>query len=95
MIELHITTTIKGYHPTNEWLNCNTTRESFPDLSAAKAWLKDRYGNCSRRPMYVGEGRKVGYIYGFRNDEHYRDGTHYKFIQQDWVAFRESKLFTP
>jgi len=35
------------------------------------------------------DAKHIGYIYSFRND----DGS--KFIEQDWVEFREFQTITP
>ena len=98
MIELRIITETKGYKNTDEWLNRCTQNFQFSTLKESKEFLKDRYGKSSRQPMYrtvAGHDKKVGYVYKFKTQEDYRDGTTYKCIQHDWVDFRESHLITP
>ncbi len=94
MIELHITRTGKSYSPKDEYRTFDFQRKSFPDVAAAKAWLKEEYGNCKRGFIYVddqnGKAKKAGYIFGFRNS----DLSHHpveKWLQQDWVSFYEAK----
>ena len=72
----------------------NQETKTFSDLNETKKWIKEQYGKSKRVPMYIdtkeGESKKVGYIFGFRNS----DCSHYpveKWIQQDWVHFREVK----
>ena len=92
MIELQITMTGKSYAPKAAWQRFDDERRLFGTVDDAKAWLKKHYGNCSRQPMFVdtvdGEAKRVGYVYGFRN----ADWSHSpvdKWLQQDWVEFRE------
>ncbi len=98
MIQLKITMTGKGYHPSSEWRTFADDTHSFPDVAAAKEWLKEEYGPCKRVPMYCefknGPDRQTGYIYSFRAS----DISHApvdKWIQQDWVEFREVKTISP
>ncbi len=91
MIQLHITMTGKGYHPSSKWAMFADDTRTFPSIDAAKAWLKGKYGSCKRVPMYrdTEEGViKTGYIYSFRAENlDYRGND--KWLQQDWVEFRE------
>ncbi len=97
MIQLKVTMTGKGYHPSSEWQHLSSTDDhhSFPDMDAAKEWLKEQYGTCKRVPMYCDpDAKQVGYIYSFRAS----DISHVpvnKWIQQDWVEFREVRAVTP
>ena len=91
MIQLRITMTGKGYHPSSKWERFADDTHNFDSITEAKAWLRDRYGTCKRVPMYMdSEEGKVGYIYSFRAD----DISHVpvqRWIQQDWVGFWETK----
>lgn len=91
MIELVITPTSKSYHPASNWQRWQDERYRFPDMKAAKQFLRERYGKASRRAMYMdqrtGPPVKCGYVIGFRNG----DGSG-RWLQQDWVEFRECKI---
>lgn len=90
MIWLKITRTGKGYSPKDEWQRFDSENKYFRSLKEAKDYLKERYGNCKRVKMYCDPYNKhIGYIYSFRAD----DGR--KFIEQDWVEFREFQTITP
>lgn len=94
MIELHITETGKSYYPRDNYKTFSVHRRVFDCLTLAKDWLKVQYGNCKKSKMYRdrsdGTVEHIGYIFGFRN----ADYSHYpvdKWLQQDWVEFRESQ----
>ncbi len=95
MIQLHVTMTGKGYHPSSEWQTFAEDAHSFKDMDAAKDWLTEQYGTCKRVPMYCDpDAQKIGYIYSFCAS----DISHVpveKWIQQDWVEFRDVQLVTP
>ena len=97
MIQVHISMTGKGYHPSSEWRRFADDTRTFPDMATAKAWLKEQYGKCKRVPMFrdTAEGTKrIGYVYSFRAD----DISHVpveKWLQQDWVSFYEGKEVAP
>ena len=63
-------------------------------MAEARAWLNDRYGKSKRAPMYIDTpsgAKRVGYVIGFRA----ADWSHApveKWLQQDWVEFREVSL---
>lgn len=90
MIQLTITATSKGYHPSSQWSIFDTQRKGFPSIEAARDWLRYTYGNCRRYKMFQdvgGEMVHVGYIYGYRNS----DISHLpveKWLQQDWIEFQ-------
>jgi hypothetical protein len=75
----------------------STDTLNFKDKAEAHNYLKNRYGKSKRSLMYVDhkEGPKhIGYTYGFRNE----DRSHYpvqKWLQQDWVEFREVTTVSP
>jgi hypothetical protein len=63
--------------------------EILDTLVEVKEYLKQRYGTCKRRPMYLektnGGTERVGYVYCFKND----DISHYpveKWYQRDWAT---------
>jgi hypothetical protein len=94
MIQLHITKTGKGYSPKDKWQMFDEQTKYFSDITEAKNWLKEEYGKAKRTPMYQdtkdGKPKKTGYVIGFRNS----DISHLpvnKWIEQDWVEFREVK----
>jgi hypothetical protein len=98
MIELQIVKTAKGYGKNEKWSRFDDKTEYFPTLKDAKDWIKKEYGKAKRVPMYVdtkdGNSKKVGYVIGFRND----DISHVpveKWLQQDWIEFREVNTITP
>ena len=97
MIQLLITQTGKGYSPKDTFCRFNQQTLPFSDMAAARKYLKEQCGKCKRVPMYVdgadNKPVKCGYIYCFRND----DISHVpveKWIQQDWVEFREVKTLS-
>ena len=93
MIQLLITSTAKGYHPSAEWRTFNQRTETFNDRKEAMNWIKENYPGKKRQPMYCDtkEGTKrVGYVIGFRNSG-WGSGSHDKWLQQDWISFREVK----
>jgi len=90
MIWLKINRTGRGYSPKDRWQQFDHENKYFHDQIVAKSYLKERYGNCKRTKMYCDpDAKHIGYIYSFRND----DGS--KFIEQDWVEFREFQTITP
>ena len=97
MIELRITKRCKGYNPKSKYLTFDNQTKAFRSVKDAENWLKEEYGNCKKIKMYVEDvndktkTRCIGYVYGFRNS----DISHLpveKWLQQDWVEFRESNL---
>jgi len=97
-IQVLITMTTKGYHPKDQWFWYRKERKQFDTLQDAKDWLKETYGKCSRRPIFIDTDsgtKKVGWVYGFRNSEYGHDGKTYRYIQQDWVSFEEVRPITP
>jgi len=90
MIQLRITTTTKGYHPSAEWQGSGERTETFIDIESALAYLKEQYCNCSREKIFIdrkdGTSAHCGWIYGFRT----ADWSHLPvehWLQRDWVAF--------
>jgi hypothetical protein len=94
MIEAKITKTAKSYGSQDAYRVFDQTRETFPDLAAARAWLAGEYGKHRRRRMLVDKGAVTfhcGYVIGFRNaDWSHAPVEHW--LQQDWVEFRESHV---
>jgi hypothetical protein len=94
MIELHITMSGRSYRPDADHHIFGYDRKRFPDMHAAKAWLRQRYGTCKRQPMYRdrdnGPPLHCGYVYHF-NGADWSHSPVEKWRQQDWVEFRESK----
>lgn len=88
MIEITVSTTTKGYHPSARWERSGDDSYQFRDMAEAKAWLTDRYGTSKRHAMYRdkkgGPTVRCGYVIGFR----VRDWD-YNYLQQDWVSFYE------
>lgn len=90
-IQLTITPTGRNYGFNQEFKRFGEPeRFSFPSIPDAKLFLKKRYGNCKRQPMYIdledGKTIKCGWIFCFHN----ADLSHapvQKWIQQDWVSF--------
>lgn len=93
MIELHITETGKGYHPSSEWTMINEYHKAFPSKEIAEAWIDETYGRSKRTKMFrdTPEGTtQVGYVIGFRNAD-YSHAPVDKWLQQDWIEFRVSE----
>jgi len=95
MISLIITETIKGYGAKDKWMKMHTFEEKFESIKKAKEWLKERYEKCKKSKIYIdsknADDFHCGYIYHFHNE----DISHIpavKWIQNDWVEFRESKI---
>ena len=97
MIQLHITMTGKSFSPKSTFSCFGEDTKSFTDMKTAKQWLKEHYGKAKRVPMYCdrkdGKTEKVGYVIGFRNAD-YSHSPVDKWIQQDWISFREVKSVT-
>jgi len=98
MIQLHIIMTAKGYHPKEKFFRFGHDTKNFPSMKEAKKWIKEQYGKAKRVPMFIdlkaGGSKKIGYVISFRN----ADLSHYpvnKWIQQDWIEFREVHTVTP
>ena len=95
MIQLYITKTSKEYGAKKMFTIFDCQTESFKSITEAKAWLKIRYGKSKRSKMFRNTGTDkpmhIGYIFGFRNADFSRTPV-YKWIQQDWVEFREVKI---
>ncbi len=95
MIQLHITMTGKGYGSKEQWRIFDTATHNFKDMAKAKEYLKETYGKAKRTAMRQDpDGKQIGYVYGFRNS----DISHVpvdKWIEQDWVEFREVKTISP
>jgi len=93
MIKMQITITSKSYSPKDQYRIFHKEERSFPDMKAAKNWIKENYGKSKRSPMFIDtkDGvKKVGYVIGFRND----DISHFpveKWLQQDWISFFDEK----
>ncbi len=98
MIQLNITMTGKGYSPKDKWSNFGQDTKNFTSIQDAKDWLKEQYGKAKRVSMFIdlkdGKSKRIGYVIGFRNS----DMSHYpvdKWLQQDWIEFREVKTIAP
>jgi 3-keto-L-gulonate-6-phosphate decarboxylase len=93
MIQLYIEKTSKGYSPKDRWQIFDNETKSFNNIKEAKDYLKGTYGDAKKSPMFVddkqGVSHKVGYIFGFRNEDCSHRGQ--KWLQQDWVEFRKVK----
>lgn len=85
-IILNITYTCKSYSPRAQWSVCGDEQKRFPDMKAARAWIKQTYGKSRRAPMYVdlksGETKRMGYVIGYRD-------VYDKILRQDWLSFSE------
>ena len=98
MIQLFIVKTCKGYAPKDQWQRFDDEIKNFASLKDAKEWIKETYGKSKRVPMYIatkdGQSKKIGYVIGFRN----ADWSHApveKWLQQDWIEFREVVTIHP
>lgn len=95
MIEISITQTAKS-NPRDDYGAYNDERHIVKDMAEAKAWLKERYGNCKRSYIYQdtksGETKRVGYIYHFRNSDISHNSK--SWYQQDWVTFLKNTPVT-
>lgn len=94
MIQLEITKTARGYSKKETFRIFDKQNKTFSDMQSARKWIYDQYGKAKRSPMYIdgkdGKPQKIGYVIGFRN----ADLSHYpvdKWIQRDWIAFKEIK----
>jgi hypothetical protein len=94
MIQLEITKTARGYSKKETFRIFDKQNKTFSDMQSARKWISDQYGKAKRSPMYIdgkdGKPQKIGYVIGFRNT----DLSHYpvdKWIQRDWIAFKEIK----
>jgi hypothetical protein len=100
MIQLKITLTGKSFKKNDKYETFATETINFLSLRDAKDFLKAKYGNVKRVPMYrdiTGAKptkekpnwcSKVGYIYCFRNAD-YSHSPIEVWLQQDWVEFYE------
>jgi hypothetical protein len=69
--------------------------DSIQDLAA---FLHSRYAGNTRRPIYVDEGRQVGWMYCWRDDTGDRRHGRYTQYLRDWVVARwegDPILITP
>jgi hypothetical protein len=98
MIQLCITMTGKSFSPKDKFSRFGEETKNFSTIKEAKGWLKEQYGNSKRVPMYVdlktGGTKRTGYVIGFRNAD-YSHSPVQKWIQQDWVEFREVTTINP
>lgn len=90
MIQLKITMTGKGFSPKDKFRIFGEETKEFLNMVDVRKWLKKQYGKSKKGSIYIdtvlGKSQKVGYCYGFRNE----DTSHTpvkKWIQQDWVHF--------
>lgn len=94
MIRLDITMTGKSYSPKSNWQTLGHDHKTFSDKADAMAWIKENYGKAKRVPMYVdtkkGKTLKVGYVIGFRASDWSHNPVE-KWLQQDWIVFKEVK----
>lgn len=91
-IEVSIEITVRGFAQNDEWRRAGSDKKLFPDIKAAREFIRDEYGKHKRAPMYVdgadGKPLKVGYVISRRNDEmDHRQGRLYHFIEQHWISF--------
>lgn len=91
-VEVHITCTGKSRGRNDEeYSTFDRETKQFATIEAAKQYLKEKYGNCKRVPMYIdtaGAAEQLGWIYCFNNN----DISHVpveKWHQQDWVEIRK------
>jgi len=95
MIELLISKTCK-FAPRAAWQRYDDTRKSFPDMTAAKAWLDEEYGKSKRAACYrdkaSGGVEQIGYVIGFRCK--YRSQGE-PYLEQHWIEFKECKTINP
>lgn len=97
MIELRISKTCMfattGKHA--GWQRYDDERKSFPDMAAAREWLRQEYGTAKRAAMYRDTDKgpiQCGYVIGQRNK--WRAKGEALFFQ-DWIEFRECKPVDP
>ncbi|MCJ7828735.1 MAG: hypothetical protein MUP81_03220 [Dehalococcoidia bacterium] len=98
--EVQIIATGKGYAAKEGYRQFNAEQHAFGELSEAVDFVKNKYGNCKRVPMFRDNPNKepyqCGWIYCFNND----DISHVpveKWRQQDWVEIRrcEDEVLLP
>lgn len=91
-LEADITMTGKDIGSKGSYQIFGHERKTFRSMAELKKFLKDRYGNSKRSPMYIdtkdGKAQKTGYIYGFINADYSHAPVH-KWYQQDWVEITE------
>ena len=89
-VELHISYTQKGYHPSEEWTIVHDDSKTFEDMDEAEEFLKERYGTCKRVRMFCdkknGPPVKCGRIYCYR-DADWSHSPVAHWLAQDWVSF--------
>mgnify|MGYP001594176195 CR=1 FL=1 len=93
MIQLFITKTGRGYNPKDVFSVFDHQIENFKTIMDAYGLIKETYGKAKRSKMFVdadGGCKHIGYVIGFRNADLSRSTVN-KWIQQDWVEFREVK----
>jgi hypothetical protein len=87
-IQIRITSTSKGYHPSSEWQRFDEHTHYVADAEELKEWLAEHYGKCKHVPMFRdkknGPPVRCGYVYGFRAGDAIT-----RWLQQDWVSFYE------
>jgi hypothetical protein len=93
MIMIKINRTGKGYGRNAEWQHLTERPEEVfvADLAAARKYLREKYGKCSRQAMYndYKDGTKrIGWVFGFRNED-WSHSQVQKWLQQDWVSLYE------
>lgn len=74
------------------WQRYDEARKSFPDMKAAREWLRAEYGTAKRAPCYIdqknGSLLQVGYVIGFRPQYRSKGDA---MLEQHWISFSECK----
>jgi len=97
MIQLKITSTGKSYGKDQKFSQFSDDLRNFKSMTEVKAFLKEQYPKAKRTKMYMetnAEPKHIGYVYKFRNAD-YSHVPIQKWIQEDWVEFREVTTITP
>jgi hypothetical protein len=77
----------------------NEESKLFKSLEDAKAYVKEKYGKVkTKKPMFIdgadGKPKKIGYIFGFWNQDMSHSGGN-KWFQEDWVEIRTESYDYP
>lgn len=74
-----------------EYSTFDTLTKRFDSKDEVKDFLKEQYGNCKRKEMYVDDEKgnpvQIGWIYCFKNWDVSHGGP--AWWQQDWVEVSE------
>lgn len=92
-LQVTIEQTGKSFHPSSDWqmLSDRPERFRFESMTEVREYLKERYGNSKRQPMYrdTKDGTiRCGWVIGFRNADWSHSPVQH-WLQQDWVMVEE------